>query len=68
MSKHIIVVDNAEAALLELSNIVLKLREHTIYWENNYGSLAKQNKKYAEKKADEWLLKHTKKLKEWEDG
>ena len=62
--KYIVVVDDPQKALLELANIVNRLRFHTKYWEEHYGSFAKRDKKDAERKADEWLLKHTKQVDE----
>lgn len=62
--KYIVVCDDAESSLLEAANILNRLRFHTKVWENEYGSYSKNNKKVAEKKADEWLLKHTKEVEE----
>lgn len=60
MSKQIIEVNDIKQELLNLANILKELRYHTKYWELNFGSRPKENKKYWEDKADTWLRDHIK--------
>jgi hypothetical protein len=62
MTKQIVEVDNVEKELINLSNILNKLRAATKEWEIKYGFATRQTKKYWESKADEWLINHIKKI------
>lgn len=41
--------------LIELSNILLKLREKTKYWQEHFGGANRVAMKRWEDKADEWI-------------
>ncbi len=47
--------------LFRLAEILTKLRYKTKHWEQHYGADARNQKKFWEKKADEWIDKHIKK-------
>jgi hypothetical protein len=58
--KYIVEVDNAKEGLLEVANILKRLRETTKFWEEHFGAHAKVAKKTWEASADKWLAEHIK--------
>lgn len=60
--KHIVQVNNAAEALLEVSNILISLRHYTRTWETTYGAVSKNDKKRWERIADNWLRDNVKSI------
>ncbi|MEO5892257.1 MAG: hypothetical protein ABIQ31_18565 [Ferruginibacter sp.] len=51
-------IPDLQADIIELAMILDKLRHYTLQWENDYGAIPKNNKKYWEARADEWRRKY----------
>jgi hypothetical protein len=61
VQKVIIITADPVNDLAELWHIIHNLRRVTLKFDNELGSANKENKKYWERKADEFIETHTKK-------
>ena len=62
--KFILETEDPTEELRQLANLLMNLRHSTKHWEEHYGALPRNTKKYWEKKADIWIADHVKEVDE----